>query len=77
MVPTVGLYQRGLLKSLMDGAIPLFSSDDRSNRACFSLSLFVGVRARSVMINNTQVTPGKTTPGLVRQAGVANEDSHA
>ena len=29
LVPKAGLYQRGLLKSLMDGAIPLFSSEDQ------------------------------------------------
>ncbi len=42
MVPKPGLYWRGLLKSLMDGAIPFFFSEDPSHVLCLCLLLFVG-----------------------------------
>jgi len=44
MVPKTGLYEGGIAEVLDRSGNPLFQSDDRSNRTCFSLSLFVGVR---------------------------------
>lgn len=41
LVPKAGLYRRGLLKSLMDGAIPSPILENRSKVLRRSLSLFV------------------------------------
>jgi hypothetical protein len=42
VVPKAGLYHRGLLKSLMDGAIPFLILEIRFKTLRRPLSLFVG-----------------------------------
>ena len=70
-MPKAGLYQRGLLKSLMDRAIPsspLMIAQTVIASLYLSLSVFGSVCHE----NNTHVTPGRTTPSLFGRRGACS-----
>jgi len=54
MVPKAGLCQRGLLKSLMDWAIPAPTADFPLQAVCRSLFLFLGF-CRHLMVRLTPI----------------------
>jgi hypothetical protein len=77
LVPKPGLYQWESPNALIDVAIPT-SLLLEAGKGC--LPLFVSLCPLPPRLSskcNTLITPEDTPPGMFRQAGWLNEDSHA